>query len=268
MARTMAAVRRLRDIRAVVYYVAMKRSAIAIAVIGDEILNGTTRDGNSYWLIQKLVEIGADVGIVVVLPDDMDELVERLRELCRQYSAVITTGGIGPTHDDLTRQAVARACDKPLVLNRDAEEMIAGLHKGELNEVRRRMAMLPEGCELIGNRQTGAPGFHVDNIYVFPGIPGLLHDMFEQVAENFRGSVLYKDSIEVSVGESRFADLLEDAQKKWPDVSIGSYPKLDNWAWVEVRIRSRDLEKLKECCSWLRPRLKEVEEKHKPSRED
>jgi len=268
MARMMAAVRWLRDIRAVVYYVAMKRSSIAIAVIGDEILNGTTRDGNSYWLTQRLVEIGAEVGIVVVLPDDMDVLERRLDELRREYSAVITTGGIGPTHDDLTREAVARACGRPIVLNHEAEEMIAASHKGELTEVRRRMAMLPEGCELIGNARTGAPGFHVDNIYVFPGIPGLLHEMFEQVLDNFRGSVFHKDSIEVNVGESRFANILEEAQKKWPEVSIGSYPKLDDWAWVEVRIRSRDMDKLKECCSWLRPKLKKAEKKNKPSRED
>ncbi len=239
-----------------------------IAVIGDEILNGSTRDGNSYWLTQKLVELGAEVGLVIVLPDDMEVLVRRLRELAEEYSAVITTGGIGPTHDDLTRQAVALACGRPLVLNKEAEKMIAASHKGELGEMRRRMAMLPEGCELIGNRQTGAPGFHVNNIFAFPGIPDLLHEMFDQVAENFRGGIFHKDSIEVGVGESRFADVLEEAQKKWPEVAIGSYPKLDDWAWVEVRMRSRDLEKLKECCSWLRPRLKDVEEKHKPSRED
>jgi len=244
----------------------MKKSSVAIAVIGDEILNGGTRDGNSYWLLQQLNELGAEVGLIIVLPDEMEVLVRRLRELHEEYSAVITTGGIGPTHDDLTREAVARACGRPLVLNRRAEEMIAASHKGELTEVRRRMAMLPEGCELIGNEQTGAPGFSVDGIYCFPGIPALLHVMFEEVKEQFRGGAVHKESIRVNVGESRFAEELEEAQKKFPGVLIGSYPKLDDYAWVEVRLRSRDAEKLKECCAWLRPRLAEIEHKHRAKR--
>ncbi len=239
----------------------MQRDSIAIAVIGDEILNGGTRDGNSYWLVQRLVELGSEVGIIVVLPDKMDVLVPNLRELMQEYHAVITTGGIGPTHDDLTREAVAEACGRKLVLNQEASDMIGAAHKGELTEVRLRMAHLPEGCKLIGNVQTGAPGFHVDNVYVFPGIPSLLYAMFEEVAEEFRGGQFYKESIRVDAGESKFAAELAQAQGIYPEVAIGSYPKYDGKAWVEVRLRSRDGKKLKQCCDWLKPRLNEVEER-------
>ncbi len=239
----------------------MQRDSIAIAVIGDEILNGGTRDGNSYWLVQRLVELGSEVGIIVVLPDKMDVLVPNLRELMQEYHAVITTGGIGPTHDDLTREAVAEACGRKLVLNQEASDMIGAAHKGELTEVRLRMAHLPEGCKLIGNVQTGAPGFHVDNVYVFPGIPSLLFAMFEEVAEDFRGGQFYKESIRVDAGESKFAAELAQAQGIYPEVAIGSYPKYDGKAWVEVRLRSRDGKKLKQCCDWLKPRLNEVEER-------
>ncbi len=235
----------------------MQRDSIAIAVI----LNGGTRDGNSYWLVQRLVELGSEVGIIVVLPDKMDVLVPNLRKLMQEYRAVITTGGIGPTHDDLTREAVAEACGRKLVLNQEASDMIGAAHKGELTEVRLRMAHLPEGCKLIGNVQTGAPGFHVDNVYVFPGIPSLLFAMFEEVAEDFRGGQFYKESIRVDAGESKFAAELAQAQGIYPEVAIGSYPKYDGKAWVEVRLRSRDGKKLKQCCDWLKPRLNEVEER-------
>jgi molybdenum cofactor synthesis domain-containing protein len=238
----------------------MQWDSIAIAVIGDEILNGGTRDGNSYWLVQRLVELGAEVGIIVVLPDKMDVIVPKLRELMQEYHAVITTGGIGPTHDDMTREAVAEACGRKLVLNQGASDMIGAAHKGELTEVRLRMAMLPEGCSLIGNVHTGAPGFNVDNVYVFPGIPSLLYAMFEEVAEDFRGGQFYKKSIRVDAGESKFANTLSEAQEKYPEVAIGSYPKYEEKAWVEVRLRSRDEEKLQQCCDWLQPRLGEIEQ--------
>ncbi len=246
----------------------MRKESVAIAVIGNEILNGSTRDSNSRWLIQELNEIGCDVGIVMVLPDEMEVLVRRLKELSGEYMFVITTGGIGPTHDDITREAVAAATGRELVLNEEAARMIAATHEGVLSEVRKRMAMLPAGAELISNEQTGAPGFRVDNLFVFPGIPKLLHAMFEGVKEQFRGEKLHRESIEVRVGESHFADVLQEAQERWPGVMIGSYPKLDQWAWVEVRACSRDEQALCECCDWLRPRLREVEDECKRGKTD
>lgn len=247
---------------------AMRKESVAIAVIGNEILNGSTRDGNSYWLVTQLNEIGCDVGIMMVLPDEMEVLVRRLRELSDEYKYVITTGGIGPTHDDITREAVAAAVGRPLELNDDAARMIAATHKGVLSEVRKRMAMLPAGAALISNEQTGAPGFRVDNIFVFPGIPKLLYAMFDGIKEQFRGETIHRETIEVKVGESRFADILKEAQDKWPEVAIGSYPKLDQWAWVEVRACSRDENALCECSKWLRPRLKQVEDDSKRGKTD
>jgi molybdenum cofactor synthesis domain-containing protein len=247
---------------------AMRKESVAIAVIGNEILNGSTQDGNSQWLIQQLNDVGCDVGIVMVLPDEMVELVRRLHELSEEYKYVITTGGIGPTHDDITREAVAAATGRPLELNEEAAGMIAATHKGIITDVRKRMAMLPAGAELISNEQTGAPGFRVDNIFVFPGIPKLLYAMFDGIKEQFRGRQLHRRTIEVKAGESRFADILKEAQDKWPEVAIGSYPKLDQWAWVEVRACSRDEDALCECTDWLRPRLKEVEDESKRGKAD
>ncbi|OPX21229.1 MAG: hypothetical protein B1H03_07350 [Planctomycetales bacterium 4484_113] len=246
----------------------MQKGRAAIVVIGNEILNGSTQDTNSHWLVKRLNELGMEVARILVIPDVMDTIVHEVSALAREYEFVITTGGIGPTPDDLTREAIARACGRELVFNEEAAEMIRKSHGGKATEAQLTMAELPEGCRLIGNPATGAPGFIVDNIYVFPGIPSLLHAMFEMVAEDFRRGSFFQDAIKVMVGESKFAHILREANERFPDVEIGSYPKYEDIAWVEVRVRGRDETKVEAAAAWLRDKLAEIEKHYRPSRED
>jgi len=243
-------------------------SGAAIVVIGNEILNGSTQDTNSHWLVTRLGELGTEGRRILMIPDAVDTIVLEVGELAKQYEFVITTGGIGPTPDDLTREAIARASGRKLVFNEEAAEMIRASHGGKATETQLTMAELPEGCRLIGNPHTGAPGFVVDNIYVFPGIPKLLHAMFEMVADEFKGERFYEQSIKVMVGESRFAHILREAGERFTDVEIGSYPKYEDIAWVEVRIRGRDEKKVEAAADWLREKLGEIERDFRPSKED
>ena len=246
----------------------MQEGTAAIVVIGNEILNGSTQDTNSHWLVTRLNDLGMEVGRILVIPDVMDTIVHEVGSLAREYEFVITTGGIGPTPDDLTREAVARAAGRKLVLNQEAAEMIRASHGWKATETQLTMAELPEGCRLIGNPHTGAPGFIVDNVYVFPGIPKLLHTMFDLVAEDFRRGSFFQETIRVMVGESKFAHVLREAGERFPEVEIGSYPKYEDIAWVEVRVRCRNEEMVKSAASWLRDKLAEIEHHHRPSKED
>jgi len=245
----------------------MKYATAAIVAIGDEILNGSTKDTNSAFLVDRLTALGVEVKRILVLPDEMNVIVSEIARIKDEFEFIITTGGIGPTHDDLTREAIARATGRRLVFNEEAAKAIELAYKRKPTETQLIMAYLPEGCRLIGNEQTGAPGFIVDNIYVFPGIPRLLHAMFELVAGEFQRGKFFEESIKVMCGESRFAHILREAKEKFPDVKIGSYPKYEDIAWVEVRVRGRDQGKVKEAVYWLTPRLKEIEASFKPSKE-
>ncbi len=245
----------------------MKPATSAIIVIGDEILSGTTKDTNSQFLVERLTALGVEVKCILVLPDEIDVLVSEISRVKDEFEFVITTGGIGPTHDDITREAIAQVTGRRIVFNEDAARAIELAYKRKPTETQLIMAHLPEGCRLIGNEQTGAPGFIVDNIYVFPGIPRLLHAMFELVAEEFRRGEFYSESIKVMCGESRFAHVLREARDLFPEVKIGSYPKYEDISWVEVRVRGRDGEKVKSAAEWLAPRLREIESSIRPSKE-
>ncbi len=245
----------------------MIRNSAAVVIIGDEILCGSTKDTNSQFLVERLTQLGVEVKRILVLPDEIDVLVSEISRIKDEFEFVITTGGIGPTHDDLTREAIAQVTNRKIVFNEEAAKAIEEAYEKKPTETQLIMAYLPEGCRLIGNKQTGAPGFIVDNIYVFPGIPRLLHAMFELVEDELRRGSFFEERISVLVGESKFAHILREARDKFPYVKIGSYPKYEDIAWVEVRIRGRDESKVKECASWLEPRLKEVEAQQKPSKE-
>jgi len=245
----------------------MKYATAAIVTIGDEILNGSTKDTNSQFLVERLTSLGVEVKRILVLPDEMDVIVSEIARIKDEFEFIITTGGIGPTHDDLTREAIAKATGRRIVFNEEAAQAIERAYKKKPTETQLIMAHLPEGCRLIGNEQTGAPGFIVDNIYVFPGIPRLLYAMFELVAHEFQRGKFFQESIKVMCGESRFAHVLREARDLFPEVKIGSYPKYEDIAWVEVRVRGRNEEKVKEAVLWLAPRLREIEAAQKPSKE-
>jgi molybdenum cofactor synthesis domain-containing protein len=228
----------------------------AIVVVGNEVLAGDVEDHNGSWLSRELAKIGVDVGIMLTLPDDEALIAEHLRRTAGRYVPIIVTGGIGTTLDDVTRQAVARAAGVPLALR---EDVVAHLERSlgrALTPVQRRLAELPEGCELIPNRLGRAPGFAIGPFVVFPGVPEMLRDMFPLIAERHRQPAAQRRTLFTSRWESEIASLLEELAERAPSVGIGSYPKREGERhWVEIVLKSRDAARLEAAASWLAERL-------------
>jgi molybdenum cofactor synthesis domain-containing protein len=228
----------------------------AVVVVGNEVLSGDVADHNGTWLCRELAAIGVEVGIALTLPDDEALLADYLRQVGARYTPVFVTGGIGTTLDDVTRQAVARAAGVPLVVRADVVEHLERLIGRALTPVQRRLAELPEGCELIPNRIGRAPGFSIGPFVVFPGVPAMLRDMFPLVAEGYRRAPLLKRTYFTDRRESEIAALLEELAARAPGVAIGSYPKEERGrAWVEIVLKSRDGGKLEAAGGWLAERL-------------
>lgn len=198
----------------------------AVLVIGDEILSGRTQDTNSGTIARFLGALGIDLREVRVVGDVEDAIVAALNALRGRYDFVFTTGGIGPTHDDITADAVARAFDVGIGLHPDVFALLERRYPpGEFNEMRQRMARIPHGAALVANPVSVAPGFHIGNVYVMAGVPAVMRAMLESIAPELpRGVATTAVTIEVRLPEGRIAPGLAAVAKAHPDVSIGSYP--------------------------------------------
>jgi molybdenum cofactor synthesis domain-containing protein len=218
----------------------------ALLIIGDEVLRGETQDTNSAFLCRELAARGTPVGLIVTVPDDRDGIVAELQRLrATGYSPILTSGGIGPTPDDLTRQAVAQAFGVDLLLNQTAVRRYEELSGQPLNEKQLEMCRLPGEAEPIFGEGTGAPGFALEDVYVLPGVPDVLRSMFERVADRFRGTPEHVERFMAQRRESEFAALMEEYQLAYPELKFGSYPRrtADGGWEVEIRVRgvSRNL---------------------------
>ena len=194
--------------------------------IGNEILNGRIQDSNTSYAASRLYRRGIAVRRVVALPDELDLLADEIRRHAGMADILITSGGIGATADDMTRQAVALAFDRPLVRNPQAVEQMGEPSIGYTSDVRLRMADLPDGCRLIPNPITKAPGFIVENTYVLPGVPELFRVMFDSIMPELPGSPIAFGELYTHRHEGEFAPFMDEALKLFPSVNIGSYPKL------------------------------------------
>jgi molybdenum cofactor synthesis domain-containing protein len=203
----------------------MTKSA-AVLVIGDEILSGRTQDTNSGHIARVLGSRGIALAEIRVVPDVEDRIVEALGHLRGTYDLVFTTGGIGPTHDDITADAVARAFGVGIGYHPEAWAMLEARYPpGEFNTARQRMARIPYGAALIPNPVSVAPGFHIGNVYVMAGVPMVMRAMLEAVADTLpRGAPSVSITIEAQVMEGVVAEGLAAIQKGERDVAIGSYP--------------------------------------------
>ncbi len=200
----------------------------AILLIGDEILSGRTQDANLAYISKKLNEVGVQVREARVVPDIEAEIVAAVNALRARYAYVFTTGGIGPTHDDITADSIAAAFGVPCDYHPEAYAMMEATYPpGEFTEARKRMARTPVGASLIPNPVSKAPGFRVENVFVMAGIPRVMHVMLEGALPLLEGGkpVLTR-SIGVHLPEGRFGTALGEVQTRFPDVSIGSYPFL------------------------------------------
>lgn len=205
-----------------------KATTAVICIVGDEILTGQTHDTNGHYMARRLYEIGVAVERYTVLPDRLEPLAAFLRKWARRSDYVFTSGGIGPTHDDITREAVALALGRPLVVHPEAEALIRAYYGDLLNEARLSMALLPENAEIIPNPESGVPGCVSENIFVLPGIPRILEPMFESVVHRLHGMPPTHFEIPTSIYEGQYAEALTGLCRRFPEVHVGSYPRLGN----------------------------------------
>ena len=198
----------------------------AVLIIGDEILSGRTQDTNLNFIAKYLGTFGIDLAEARVVADVKAEIIAALNALRTRYDYVITTGGIGPTHDDITADSVAEAFGVTLYEHPDILAMMAARWAGELNPARRRMARVPQGGELVKNPVQGPPGFQIGNVFVLAGVPMIMRGMMEDVGPRMRpGAVVISCTVRVEgAGESAMAAPLEAVAKAHPALSLGSYP--------------------------------------------
>ncbi|MDZ7709989.1 MAG: molybdopterin-binding protein [Roseovarius sp.] len=223
----------------------MPNPTAAMLVIGDEILSGRTRDANMHHLAGELTRAGVDLCEVRVVHDDAAAIVAAVRSLSAGFDVVFTSGGIGPTHDDITADAVARAFERPIDVREDARAVLAAHYEArgqELNAARLRMARIPEGAALIDNPISAAPGFVIENVHVMAGVPSIFVAMVASVLPTLNGGApLLSQAYEVWRGEGDIAGPLADLAGRYPDLSLGSYPfQRDGCYGAQVVIRGQD----------------------------
>jgi len=221
----------------------------AVLVIGDEILSGRTKDRNVGFIADTLTDIGIDLEEVRIVADREMAIVEAVRALSAGYDYVFTSGGIGPTHDDITADSIAKAFGLPIGVDQRAVDPLMSYWRSrdiEPNESRLRMARIPEGAALIPNAVSAAPGFRVENVFVMAGVPAIMQAMMDEVVKMLPASrPVLSETIEARRGEGDIAAAASDVQKAHPDVRIGSYPYHDGERFTtRLVLRSRDAEAL------------------------
>ena len=199
----------------------------ALLIIGNEILSGRTQDANLNFAANFLGKIGVRLREVRVVPDIEEEIVAAVNALRARYTYLFTTGGIGPTHDDITSACVAKAFGVPLIRNPEAKRRLESHYQDgrTINEARLRMADTPEGATLIDNPISTAPGFQIGNVFVMAGVPAIMQVMLTGIQDRLAGgAVVQIRTVTCEVPEGDIANGLEEVQKRWPEVEIGSYP--------------------------------------------
>lgn len=223
----------------------------ALLVIGDEILSGRTKDVNINATAVFCTDLGIELREVRVVSDEIDDIVDAVNALRRRYTYVFTTGGIGPTHDDITADAIAKAFGVALPINPQAREMLESRWRErgtEVTEARLRMARIPEGADLIVNAVSAAPGFRIENVHVMAGVPLIMKAMLEALAPKLEGGRKVESrSVTAGVGEGALGDPLGAIQAEFPDVKIGSYPQMGHsYIMTYLVMRSHDIARLEE----------------------
>ena len=212
-----------------------------ILVIGNEILSGKVVDSNSPYLCEQLREIGVDVERIVTIPDVIEQIASEVKMMSQAYDYVFTSGGIGPTHDDLTIEGVAAAFGRPIEHNESIADRIERAMGRKLNESQLKMAQAPAGAELLDSGDLWFPLVVVENVYVFPGIPELLRKKFESARDRFRGVPFVLRRVYVKRRESDIAESLHALLGEFPELLLGSYPKMREEGYkVLLTLESRD----------------------------
>ena len=222
----------------------------ALIIIGNEILSGRTQDKNLSYLANWLNEIGIQLSEVRVIRDEEEVIIETVNYLRKTYDYVFTTGGIGPTHDDITSLSIAKAFNVDLEINDKALSILKEYYKdSELTDARMKMTMIPKGAELVENPVSKAPGFKMENVFVMAGIPSIMQGMLEGARRHLKGGDIIKSvSVDVFTPESNVADELTKLQDKYKNIEIGSYPfTKENRFGTSLVLRSKNEQLLEEC---------------------
>jgi molybdenum cofactor synthesis domain-containing protein len=220
----------------------------SLLIIGDEILSGRTKDKNIGYIAEYLTAIGVDLKEVRVVPDEEPEIIGALNALRSRYTYVFTTGGIGPTHDDITADCIAKAFGVSIDVDPRARAMLLQrIPEKDLNEARLRMARIPAGAELIVNKVSSAPGFRIGNVFVMAGVPSIMQAMLDEVAPTLKtGAKMLSESVRADLREGDIGTPLGEIAKAHAETIIGSYPFIDEQRGPNsnIVIRSRDAQKL------------------------
>ncbi|MEK6697016.1 MAG: molybdopterin-binding protein [Candidatus Deferrimicrobiota bacterium] len=221
---------------------------VGIVILGDEVLKGEIREANLAYMIPLLAGWGAETALCAILPDDIPVVVRHLRRFREEVDFLVLTGGIGPTPDDITRDAVAEVVGVPLVVHPEAKAALeARPYKGANPEYRMLMAQVPQGATLIPNPLSPAPGFFIDRMAVFPGVPRMLQAMFEWVKPMVSGHRKSRVILYSMAPESSYAGIMKEAMSAFPEVSVGSYPLSDGEYRVRVVFRGDRFDRTDAC---------------------
>jgi molybdenum cofactor synthesis domain-containing protein len=213
----------------------------AILVVGNEILSGKVQDVNVAFLAGELHAVGADLRRVLVVPDEVDVIAEAVRTLSTSHDFVLTTGGVGPTHDDVTVEAVAKAFGRRVVRSPEVEAVIRGFYEERCTEGHLKMADVPEGVELVASKEIRWPAIVVENVYVLPGLPEILRMKFALIRERFRAAPFHLRNVYVRLDEGNLKAHLDAIVAEHPAVQVGSYPRFDDREFkVRVTLEGRD----------------------------
>jgi molybdenum cofactor synthesis domain-containing protein len=228
----------------------------AVVIIGNEILSGKFPDENGPFFIRRLREMGIDLARLVVVPDDEATIAQEVRACSDGHDLVFTSGGVGPTHDDITLESIARAFALPLELVPELETILRTRWPEGPPEAALRMARLPAGAELLWDGDLRFPMVRVHNVHILPGVPFLLQKKFDAAAHRWSGPPFLTERIHLDRREVEIAPVLSEAQVRWPQVAIGSYPRHQDGEWsVLVTLEGRDSDALAAAHSWLVERL-------------
>jgi molybdenum cofactor synthesis domain-containing protein len=234
-----------------------------LVVIGDEILSGRTRDVNIAATAEFCTDLGIDLREVRVVADVEADIIGAVTALSQRYTYVFTTGGIGPTHDDITADAIAKAFGVALPINAEARAMLEERWKStgtEVTEARLRMARIPEGADLILNSVSAAPGFRIGNVYVMAGVPVIMKAMLEAIAPTLKGGRRVSSiTVKCGVGEGAIGGPFGRLQEEYPDVKMGSYPQFGHgYVMTELVLRSSDEARLAEVAVKVREMVRQA----------
>jgi FAD synthetase len=212
-----------------------------IVIIGNEILSGKVQDENAAYLLRELRGLGVDVKKVSVIPDEVETIALEVATFSGQFDVVFTSGGVGPTHDDVTIEGIAKAFGRRVVRHPELEHLLRSRYSGNLNEARMKLVEVPEGAVLIHEDGLWLPAVLMENVYIFPGIPDLLRQKFNSIKERFRDQPYFLRRIYVKESEGTIAASLHDLLREFPDLMLGSYPDIHNPFYkVMLTLESKD----------------------------